>query len=240
MLLSPTVRVRRGLSAPGFTVRDYCLSQELPYVERRQPLSRETFLLYADCSHVLSCPMSSRSMSFTPAHRGGFLLRPRRGQIRARRVVVATGSYPSPCARGAAIAAGPAGSHSSACVDILSSAGGVSVSSGRAVCPRDCRVAHEEGVEVELITREAITYTRPSQRPRLLDLVAQARQSAGRDMALLGYYTFPDVFWALPERLRVEKARTFLGPSGEWWLQQRLEGRVPVHGLLGRRCPPGW
>jgi len=23
--------------APGFTVRDYCLSQELPYVERRQP-----------------------------------------------------------------------------------------------------------------------------------------------------------------------------------------------------------
>ena len=26
----------------------------------------------------------------------------------------------------------------------------------------------------------------------------------------------------------MEKARTFLGPSGAWWLRERLEGRVPL------------
>jgi len=83
--------------APGFTVRDYCLSQELPYVERRQPSAVRRSSFMQTGSHVLSCPMSSRSMSLHSGTRGGFLLATEdRGQIRARRVSWPQGSYPSP------------------------------------------------------------------------------------------------------------------------------------------------
>ena len=219
--------------APGFTVRDYCLSQELPYVERRQPLSRETFLLYADWFTRTLVPDVEQVHVTSLRHtEGGFLLATEdRGQIRARRVVVATGVVPfAHVPEVLRSLPDQLVSHSSACVDSSEFRGrrvGV-IGAGQSAL-ETAALLHEEGVEVELITREAITYNQAV--PETTDFWTSLRRPVNplcETWHCWGYYTFPDVFWALPERLRVEKARTFLGPSGAWWLQQRLEGRVPV------------
>ena len=39
---------------------------------------------------------------------------------------------------------------------------------------------------------------------------------------------FPSVIHYAPERWRVKFSRTHLGPSGAWWLRERLEG-LPIH-----------
>lgn len=39
----------------------------------------------------------------------------------------------------------------------------------------------------------------------------------------------PLVFHALPDRTRLHLATSTLGPSGAWWLRDRIEGKVPIH-----------
>ena len=82
---------------PGFTVRDYCDANKLPYTERRQPLSRETFLLYAEWFTRTLVPdvEQVRVTSIRPEEGGGFRLSTEDGaQMRARSAVVATGDHP--------------------------------------------------------------------------------------------------------------------------------------------------
>ena len=88
---------------------------------------------------------------------------------------------------------------------------------------------HETGAEVEVIAREAVSYNEAV--PATTNFWTSLRKPVNplcETWHCWGYYTFPDVFAVLPEHLRVEKARTFLGPSGAWWLRERLEGRVPL------------
>ena len=47
------------------------------------------------------------------------------------------------------------------------------------------------------------------------------------------FWNTPDAFRRLPQDMRITKARTVLGPSGSWWLKDRVEGVVEV--LTGHR-----
>ena len=38
----------------------------------------------------------------------------------------------------------------------------------------------------------------------------------------------PNVFYYLPESLRLEAVRRVLGPSGPWFMKERVIGRVPL------------
>jgi hypothetical protein len=42
------------------------------------------------------------------------------------------------------------------------------------------------------------------------------------------YSNHPDLFRQLPQRTRVYRARTALGPAGASWLRSRVEGQFPV------------
>jgi FAD-dependent urate hydroxylase len=46
------------------------------------------------------------------------------------------------------------------------------------------------------------------------------------------YSNFPMAFHCAPERQRLKRAFTVLGPAGAWWLRERIEGKVQP--LLGR------
>jgi FAD-dependent urate hydroxylase len=88
---------------------------------------------------------------------------------------------------------------------------------------------HELGADVELIGRQAILFNEPV--PETTSPWTSVRKPVNplcETWHCLGYYRLPDVFRALPEHLRVQKALTVLGPSGAWWLKPRLEGRVPL------------
>jgi cation diffusion facilitator CzcD-associated flavoprotein CzcO len=224
---------------PGFRVRDYCLSNGLPYVERKQPLSRETFLRYADWfTRTLVADVEQVHVTSLRHEEGRFRLSTEDGgQIRARRVIVATGIMPFAFLP-EVLRSLPAEmvSHSSAHSDLTAFRGKhVGVIGGGQSALETAALLHEEGAEVELIAREeAIMFNKPV--PETTSFWTSLRKPVNplcETWHCLGYYALPDAFWALPERLRVEKARTVLGPSGAWWLQQRLEGRVPLR--LGYR-----
>jgi FAD-dependent urate hydroxylase len=42
------------------------------------------------------------------------------------------------------------------------------------------------------------------------------------------FWNTPDAFRLLPQNVRLEKARTVLGPLGAWWLRDRVEGVVDI------------
>ena len=81
----------------------------------------------------------------------------------------------------------------------------------------------------------------PGQRPHLawnglpLDPDRPLRQRLREPEAGLGsgwatwfYSNHPELFRRLPQRTRVYRARTALGPAGASWLRERVEGQFPV------------
>ncbi|MGH3297497.1 MAG: NAD(P)-dependent oxidoreductase, partial [Trebonia sp.] len=93
---------------------------------------------------------------------------------------------------------------------------------------------HEGGAEVQVIARrEAISWE--TKAPDALGIADYIRKPPNtlcegwRCVAL----NSPDMFRLLPERVRRDKGRTTFGPSGAWWLRDRVEGVVDV--LTSRR-----
>jgi cation diffusion facilitator CzcD-associated flavoprotein CzcO len=55
----------------------------------------------------------------------------------------------------------------------------------------------------------------------------------GPGWSLVAFSRLPGRFRHLPTPLRMHFVATVLGPSGAWWLRERVDGRLPVH--LGHR-----
>jgi FAD-dependent urate hydroxylase len=218
---------------PGFGVGDYCRTKGLPYTERRTPLSRETFLAYGDWfARSLVPDVDHASVTSVESSGDGFRLSTAGGeQLQAANVVVATGivpfAYLPPVLRALPE---ELASHSSSHADLSGFVGRRVAVVGRGQSALEtAAILHELGAEVELIGRGPIWYNKPV--PATSTFWTSVRKPINplcETWHCWGYYTFPDVFRAFPERLRVEKARTVLGPSGAWWLQSRLEGQVPL------------
>jgi thioredoxin reductase len=222
-----------NIAAPGsgYQVRDYCRAEGLPYIERKQPLSLETFLSYGDWfASALVPDVEQVTISSVKPADGGFRLATDSGEeIWARHVVVATGIIP--------FAYIPTVlqdlpdqmvSHSSSHSDLSAFRGqrvGV-VGRGQSAL-ETAAILHEQGADVDVLARGAILYNEPVAATTSLSTSLRTPVNPlCETWHCWGYYTLPDVFRALPKDLRIEKARTVLGPSASWWLKPRLEGRV--------------
>src|SRR5262249_1929113 len=93
---------------------------------------------------------------------------------------------------------------------------------------------HEEGASVRLLVRKpslvwygAATIGHRTRYERLL----KPRNRLGDGLGHWLYDNFPGLFHHLPERVRIARVRTTLGPAGVGWLKERVVGRLPV--LLG-------
>ena len=51
----------------------------------------------------------------------------------------------------------------------------------------------------------------------------------GPGWSLVAFSRLPGRFRLLPTSLRMHLVATVLGPSGAWWLRERVDGRLPVH-----------
>jgi thioredoxin reductase len=90
---------------------------------------------------------------------------------------------------------------------------------------------HEAGASVQVVAREPRLAWNgeplPLDRP-LLRRLREPEAGLGSGWATWFYSTQPDLFRHLPERTRVYRARTALGPAGACWLRRRVEGQFPV------------
>jgi thioredoxin reductase len=93
---------------------------------------------------------------------------------------------------------------------------------------------HEQGTEVRVIARTpALHWNIPV--PAHLSRIGRIRSPMNNlcEGWRCKFWSTPTAVRLLPREIQVAKARTFLGPSGAWWLKDRVDGVVEV--LTGHR-----
>lgn len=95
----------------------------------------------------------------------------------------------------------------------------------------------EAGAKVQMVSRrtELKFHSQPTGKPRSLwQQIRHPQSGLGPGMRSRFFADAPGAFYHLPERIRVEAVRRSLGPSGGWFIRDKVIGKVPLH--LG--CTP--
>jgi thioredoxin reductase len=90
---------------------------------------------------------------------------------------------------------------------------------------------HENGAAVQLLARKPTLAwnSEPILGDRsLLEQLRTPQAGLGGGSRLWFYSNCPNLFRRLPRNVRVDKARTVLGPAGAFWLRSRVEGQFPT------------
>jgi thioredoxin reductase len=90
---------------------------------------------------------------------------------------------------------------------------------------------HESGADVHLVARaeQVVWNGQPLDPARPLpQRIAEPESGLGSGWSTWVYSRHPELFRLLPERTRIYRARTALGPAGGWWLRARVEDQFPV------------
>lgn len=227
-----------SLSDPdgAHTLRNFCQETGRGYADYGVPVSLETFTAYADwfreqrgleLEEVLVTGIDRRGGAFELELADG-------GRARARAVVVAAGvqHFPRIPEEFADLPAELC-THSSQHRDLGEFAGRrvLVIGAGQSAL-ESAALLHESRAEVRLIARARdiawnglpLLPDRP-----LLRRMREPEAGLGSGLSTWFYSEHPDLFRHLPERTRVVRARTALGPAGAWWLRERVEGVLPVH-----------
>lgn len=93
---------------------------------------------------------------------------------------------------------------------------------------------HEAGAQVQLVARQTSLkfHGKPSGKPRSLwERIQYPQTGLGPGWRSSFYANAPATFHQLPKSLRLEIVRKTLGPSGGWFIKDKVVGKVPL--LLG-------
>jgi pyruvate/2-oxoglutarate dehydrogenase complex dihydrolipoamide dehydrogenase (E3) component len=122
--------------------------------------------------------------------------------------------------------------HSSAHTDLAAFRGQqvVVVGAGQSAL-ESAALLHENGATVQVLARrnvigwngQPLNPVRP-----LLQRLREPEAGLGSGWSTWFYSNHPELFRRLPQRTRVYRARTALGPAGASWLRLRVEGQLPV------------
>jgi cation diffusion facilitator CzcD-associated flavoprotein CzcO len=223
---------------PGYDVRAYSKAQGIDYVDRVIPLSLEQFLDYADWYTAQLVPDVREDLvtNVTRAD-GGFQVDFAGGEsVIAGQVVIATGMRPYRYLPDE-LSGLPAElvTHTSDHNKLEEFKGRrVIVLGGGQSALETAALLHEQGTEVRIVTRRLkLDWNEPN--PEHVSLLGQIRWPVSQlcEGWYCKFYDTPAAFRMLSAEKRVEKARTVLGPSGAWWLKERVDGVVET--LTGYR-----
>jgi thioredoxin reductase len=219
----------------AFTLKRFCAERDIEYADTGVPVSLATFASYgAAFAERLVPELENRlvvDVDFAP---GGFLLRLDDGEtLTAKRVVLATGithfSYVPP-----ELAALPPEfvSHSFHHHDLSSFRGrNVVVIGGGASALDLAGLLRDSDAQVQLVARKPTLkfHSGPTSGPiPRWKRIRHPRSGLGPGLRSCFYADAPAAFHYLPERLRLHLVRTTLGPSGGWFIRDKVLGRIPL------------
>lgn len=222
-----------GLSAPqrGHDIGDYHGQVGLPWAPRTGYVSLERFLSYGDWfTEQLVPDVEDVRVTEVAATGSGFAVTfADADPVTARRVVVATGVLPF-----ATIPPELAGlpsdlvSHSRDLHRLDQFRGRrVAVLGAGQSALESAALLHEAGADVLIIARRPeIYWNEPN--PEHVSALGRLRWPVTRlcEGWQCAIWNFPTPFQRLPQDIRIRLAVAILGPSGSWWLKNRVQGVV--------------
>lgn len=232
--------------AGHYTLQQFCDQAALPY--GNVPVSLETFTRYAISFQQNLVPMVEDVLvTRLDRQSNGFELRLATGEeVRATKVIVATGLSHAAYTP-AALATLPAEllSHSSEHDDLGKFKGReIIVIGGGQSALETAALLNERQARVSLLIRRPSIDWNDGPAPEVRSLWQRMRRPAsplGNGIKTWFCASAPRLFYHLPAQIRVGMVRTYgdrsgtpievLGPSGAWWLKERIVDRVPM--LLG-------
>ncbi len=220
------------------TLEAFCKATDLPYASYGLPVPLDTFVGYGQWFQSgLDLAIEEVLVTDLARRDGGFELRlDDMERVRARKVVVAIGvehfaHVPDPLSE----LPSELCTHSSSLTDPGAFKGQevIVVGAGQSAL-ESAALLHENGASVRVLARKREVAWNgeplPLDRP-LLQRLTEPEAGLGSGWATWFYSNHPDAFRQLPQKARVYRARTALGPAGACWLRNRVEGQFPV--LIG-------
>jgi thioredoxin reductase len=218
-----------------FTLEKFCAQRGIPYSDTGIPVQLETFCEYGLAFKQRMVPeLEDKLIVSIRRIPQGYKLRLDDGEvITARTVVLAVGIthfeyIPD------VLAELPAEflSHSARYNDVEVFKGRSVIVVGAGSSALDwAGLLQEAGVNVQLVARRSSLkfHGKPTGQPRSLwQRVQKPQTGLGPGWRSSFYANAPGVFYRLPEDLRLEIVKRTLGPSGGWFIRDKVIGKVPL------------
>ena len=216
----------------GYDLQEFCKSHGLNYVARLGPLSLDRLLDYGDwyAEHLVPDVLDDTVTQVTAADDGFRVAFAGTAAVFARHVVVATGVRPY-----ANIPAELAGLPSDLVshtidhhqLDHFKGRSVAVVGAGQSALEM-AALLHEQGAEVRVIARKTVNWLTPN--PEHISPLGHIRLPTNRlcEGWHCTFWNTPELYRLLPQEVKITKTRTVLGPSGSWWLKDRVDGVIEV------------
>jgi len=229
-----------NISEPNgrLTLGEFCAERGIPYADTGIPVRLETFTEYGLAFKERIVPELEDKLAVSIEEApGGYVLRLDDGElVKARRVVLAVGithfeHVPANLAHLPAEFLSHSARHSE--VGVFSGRSVVVIGGGSSALDW-AGLLHEAGVNVQLVARQTALkfHGKPSGKPRSLwERIQKPQTGLGPGWRSSFYANAPAMFHRLPESLRLEIVRRTLGPSGGWFIKDKVVGKLPL--LLG-------
>jgi len=218
----------------AFTLKAFCLSQGYPHHDTQWPIPVEVFTEYGLAFQKRFAGVEQKQLVSLKALTPGFLLGFDNGEfLTARQVVLAMGI--TPFAHTPPIFQDlPADrlSHSNQHGPIAHLAGRrVAVIGGGSSALDLAALLHEQGSDAFVTARSNFEFHgRPNPRP-LWRRLLRPGSGIGNGWPLRIFSDAPQLFHALPQETRLRLVGRLLGPSGGWFIKDKVMNDVPL--LLG-------
>jgi pyridine nucleotide-disulfide oxidoreductase len=225
----------------AFTLRQFCAERGIEYGDAGSPVRLETFAAYGLAFRDRMVPeLEDKMVARVDRLPGGFRLMLADGEtFDARSVVLAVGiTHFDYVPESLAHLPEEFLSHSARHHELEPLRGrDVVVIGGGSSAMDMAGLLHEAGAHVQLVSRrkELKFHSQPTGKPRSTwQQIRHPQSGLGPGMRSRFFANSPMAFHYLPERLRVETVRRTLGPSGGWFIRDKVIGKVPLQ--LG--CTP--
>lgn len=218
-----------------FTLRQFCAERGIAYSDTGLPVKVETFSEYGVAFKQRMIPnFEDKLVASIEQIPQGYKIRLDDGEILTARTVVLAVGITHFAFVPEALAQLPAEymSHSARYNDPKMFKGQKVIVIGGGSSALDwAGLLHEAGVDVHLVTRrEALKFHgKPTGKPRSLwQRVQKPQTGLGPGWRSSFYANAPGVFHHLPENVRLEVVKRTLGPSGGYFIRDKVVGKVPV------------
>lgn len=223
----------------SFSLRQFCAERQIEYSDVGVPVRLETFTAYGLAFRERFVPELEEKLVISLDHtKDGFTLKLDDGElVKSRRVVLAIGiTHFQRIPDNLAHLSSEFLSHSYCHRDLEAFRGRTVIVLGGGASATDlAALLHEIGAEVQLVAkRDSLKFhSKPEvDKPRSFwQRIRHPQSGLGPGLRSRFYANSSVAFHYLPRSMRMEIVRTHLGPSGGWFIKDKVVGKIPL--LLG-------